>query len=416
MARTDGHWPAIPTDAPRRPPLMRWVAMAGVVVAVTAVGVQVSRGAERSPSGAVAATDPSTASTATRATTAPSPAVARTASGAAPRTLTATSPRPTGVTPTSADRAAPVVGVPTAAVPRPVTLAFAGDVHFEGSASAAIGGDLGSAGRLLAKADLAFVNLETAITDRGTAVPKQYSFRAPARALVGLRKAGVDAVSLANNHGMDYGRVGLADTLAAGRAARLPIMGAGRDAAAANRPIRVTMRGVRISLFAATDVLDYLDWVATANRSGLASVKNPARLLAAVRAEQRRADVVVVMLHWGAERVVCPTARQRDLARRLAAAGADLVVGSHAHVEQPQTRLGRTSVKYGMGNFVWYSSGGVGARTGVFTVTLTKAGVRSTAWTPATIRAGRPQVLTGTAARQRQAAQAKDFARCRVDA
>jgi hypothetical protein len=65
-----------------------------------------------------------------------------------------------------------------------------------------------------------------------------------------------------------------------------------------------------------------------------------------------------------------------------------------------------------MGNFVWYSSGGVGARTGVFTVSVTKAGVRSTTWTPATINAGRPQVLTGAAARQRQAAQAKAFASC----
>jgi poly-gamma-glutamate synthesis protein (capsule biosynthesis protein) len=293
-----------------------------------------------------------------------------------------------------------------------VTLAFAGDVHYEGSSASAVGGNLGTAARVLAKADLAVVNLETAITERGSPEPKTYTFRAPARAVAGLRRAGVDAVSIANNHGMDFGRVGLLDTLDAAEKARMPLLGGGEDAERAWQPLRVTKRGVRISVIAATDVLDWLSWVAGPRRPGLASAKDTSTIVAAVKAEARRADVVVVFLHWGVERVVCPTERQRDLARQLSAAGADVVVGSHAHVVQPAGRVGRTVVKYGMGNFVFYTGSGPGTRTGVFTVAVDRNGVRSSAWVPATIRGGRPQLLDGDAARQRLAADARQARSC----
>jgi poly-gamma-glutamate synthesis protein (capsule biosynthesis protein) len=351
------------------------------------------------------------AATAARAAKTPAAPAPGTTSGAIRSSAPASAP---ASLPPAPGASSPGGGTSSAAAAdrRPVTLAFAGDVHFEGSAAAAAGGDLGTAGRLLARADLAVVNLETAVTERGQAEPKQYSFRAPARAVAGLRRAGVDAVSIANNHGMDYGQVGLRDTLAAGARGGLPILGGGLTEAQAYAPLRVTKRGVRISVIAATDVLDYLSWVVGPGRPGLASSKESARLLAAVRAESRRSDVVVVFLHWGVEKVVCPTARQRELAGLLSAAGADLVVGSHAHVVQPQGRVGRTVVKYGMGNFVWYSSGGEGAKTGVFTATVDRSGVRRTAWVPATIRSGRPQVLDRGQARQRLAEEARRASSC----
>ena len=299
----------------------------------------------------------------------------------------------------------------------PVRLAFAGDVHFEGSSAAALDQGLGSAAAVLRKADLAVVNLETAVTTGGDRQPKQYAFRAPAAAFDVLRGAGVDAVSMANNHGMDYGRAGLRDSLAAARSARMPVLGAGADDAAAFAPLRRTVRGIRVSVFAATDVLDSFaigSWPATADRAGLASIKGAglSRMAAAVRAESRRADVVAVVVHWGVERVTCPTARQQQVARTLAAAGADVVAGSHAHVLQPTTRIGSTVVAYGLGNFVFYARGGAGARTGVLTVTVTKAGVRSTTWSPAVIRSGRPALLTGAAKAEAVAAQKRRGAAC----
>jgi poly-gamma-glutamate capsule biosynthesis protein CapA/YwtB (metallophosphatase superfamily) len=230
-----------------------------------------------------------------------------------------------------------------------------------------------------------------------------------------LRQAGVDALNLANNHGMDYGRVGLADTLAAARSAGMPLLGAGQDDQAAWTPLRREVNGVRISVLAATDVLDDFaetTWPAGPDTPGLASAKDPARLLAGVRAERATADVVVVFLHWGQERVVCPTARQVALTRLLADAGADIVVGSHAHVVQPAGTVGKTLVRYGLGNFQFYASGGPGSNSGVLTVTVNRGGVTGSTWHPATIVGGAPMVLTGQAAAARTAAETARFASC----
>ncbi len=327
----------------------------------------------------------------------------------------ANAPAPTA----SSSSPAPAPKAPATKAPRsgggPATLAFAGDVHFEGSSAAALSGRIGSAYGVLRGADLAVVNLETAVTDRGTPQPKEFLFRAPARAFGMLERAGVDAVSIANNHGMDYGRVGLTDTLAAAKASGMPLLGGGQDDEAAWTPLRRDVRGVRVSVFAATDVLDDFaisSWPAAPGRPGLASSKGTSRLLDRVKAERGQADVVVVFLHWGKERVVCPTARQQELARLLSAAGADIVVGSHAHVVQPVATVGKTLVHYGMGNFQFYSGGGPGANTGVLTVTVTRDGVTGSTWRPGTIVGGVPMILAGEAAAARTAAEKARFASC----
>jgi poly-gamma-glutamate synthesis protein (capsule biosynthesis protein) len=288
-------------------------------------------------------------------------------------------------------------------------LAFGGDVHFEGSSAGALSGRLGSAFSVLRSADLAMVNLETAVTQRGNPEPKDFTFRAPARAFTALRQAGVDVVSLANNHGMDFGRTGLADTLDAAERARMPLLGAGRDDDEAWAPLRREVEGVRVSVLAATDVLDDFaisSWVARAGTPGLASAKDPDRLLAAVRAERDRADVVVVFLHWGRERVVCPTARQLELARMLSQAGADVVVGSHAHVLLGSGRLDDTYVNYGLGNFLWYNQNSID--TGVLQLRIRNGEVLGDSWTPARIQPdGRPQIVPGPA----RAAEIEDWRR-----
>ena len=140
-----------------------------------------------------------------------------------------------------------------------MTLAFGGDVHFEGVVRPRLADPataLAPIQPVLAGADLAVVNLETAVTDRGTPAPKQYLFRAPATAFPALRAGGVTVATMANNHGMDYGVVGLADSLAAAAAAGFPVIGIGTDAAAAYAPYLTTIKGQRIAVLAATQVLD----------------------------------------------------------------------------------------------------------------------------------------------------------------
>ncbi len=119
----------------------------------------------------------------------------------------------------------------------PITLAFAGDVHFEGGSRAALSGGLSAITPALSRADLTTVNLETAVTARGDReTSKAYTFRAPTSAFATLKNAGVDVVTMANNHALDYGQVGLADSLAASREAALPVVGAGVDEAPLSHP------------------------------------------------------------------------------------------------------------------------------------------------------------------------------------
>ena len=177
-------------------------------------------------------------------------------------------------------------------------------------------------------------------------------FRAPATAFDALESGGVDVVSVANNHGMDFGETGLRDTLASAKRAGMPIVGAGRNDTRAYAPFRRTIRGQRLAIIGATQVLDdhlVSAWSAGPGKLGLASAKDEPRLVRAVREARSSSDTVVVFLHWGLELDSCPTSSQKSLARKLVAAGADIVVGSHAHVLVGAGRRGKALVAYGLG-------------------------------------------------------------------
>jgi poly-gamma-glutamate synthesis protein (capsule biosynthesis protein) len=288
-----------------------------------------------------------------------------------------------------------------------VTLAFGGDVHFEGVLRSKLQTDpLGMFSPIaptLTAADVAMVNLETAVTERGSAQGKQYVFRTSPRAFDALRAAGVDVVTMANNHGIDFGPVGLQDSLAAIAASGFPTVGIGVDAASAYRPWRVEVKGQRLAVFGATDVLDGAlepAWTAADGKAGLASAKgaNLTRLADAVRAARTDSDTVVVYLHWGVEGQSCPSARQREVAQVLTAAGADVVVGSHAHRVMGAGRLGGAFVAYGLGNFAFYNESGPSGATGVLEVTVTGRAVGPYAWIPARIRGGVPTPLADSQA------------------
>jgi poly-gamma-glutamate synthesis protein (capsule biosynthesis protein) len=296
----------------------------------------------------------------------------------------------------------------------PVTLAFAGDVHFEGGIRSKVLADpdglLAPVAPLLRSVDLAVVNLETAITERGTPAAKEYTFRAPAVALRALSAAGVDVASMANNHGLDFGLEGLEDTLTAARDTGFPLIGVGRDARAAYEPFRATVRGQRIAVIGATQVLDgalVASWTAGDDQPGLASAKEVDRLVTAVAAARATSDTVVVFLHWGVERATCPSVAQRDLARALVDAGADVIVGGHAHRLQGAGRLGDALVAYGLGNFLFSTRPGPGAESGVLTVTVTGRDVDAYAWHPARLADGVPRPLEGRDADAARAAWAE---------
>jgi poly-gamma-glutamate capsule biosynthesis protein CapA/YwtB (metallophosphatase superfamily) len=288
----------------------------------------------------------------------------------------------------------------------PVVLAFAGDVHFEGVLSTKLANDpkgmLAPIAPTLRRADLAVANLETAVTDGGSPAGKEFVFRAPPSAFAALRGAGIDVVSMANNHGMDYGEAGLRDSLAAARRYRFPTIGIGLDDAQAYRPFRRTVNGQRIAVIGATQVLDdelVSAWTAGPGKPGLASAKNVPRLLRAVRRARATSDTVVVFLHWGVELQQCPSQDQRRLAKELVTAGADVVVGGHAHRLEGAGKLGQALVDYGLGNFVWYGTSELSTQTGVLLVTVEERRILGYRFEPASIVDGVPRPLEGSARR-----------------
>ncbi len=320
-------------------------------------------------------------------------------------TIVQTTPAPLPVT-TTADSPS----TSTAVVParlgsgQSVTFAFGGDVMFEEPIRSYLlerpADIFAPIAPLLRRADLVVVNLETAVTERGEPAPnKQYHFRAPASAFRALRAGGIDVVTLANNHGMDYGEVGLRDTLKSAKAAGVALIGAGLNQRQAYAPYRATINGQRIAIIAASQVIDAhlrAAWLTSGSEPGLASAYDVPRLARAVRQAQATSDTVIVYLHWGDELAGCPTAMQRALAPVLVQAGADIIVGSHAHIQLGAGRLGRAFVDYGLGNFVFYADGALTTQTGVLEVTATGRRIDRYRWLPAQIKNGRPIPITGS--------------------
>ncbi|MCP2340323.1 poly-gamma-glutamate synthesis protein (capsule biosynthesis protein) [Actinomadura rupiterrae] len=288
---------------------------------------------------------------------------------------------------------------------QPITIAFGGDTHFEGSLRGRLASPstaLGPIAKTLKAADFAMVNLETAITTGGTKAPnKEFTFRAPPSAFTALKAAGVDAVSMANNHGMDYMEGGLRDSLRAIKKSGFPVVGIGKNADEAYRPARFTVKGNRIAVVGATQVMDdhlIQAWTATADKGGLASAKDVPRLVQAVKEARQGSDYVIVHLHWGQEMRNCPLPRQQELAKALVGAGADVVVGGHAHVPLGGGYMRGKYVHYGMGNFVFSSASGATANSGVLTLRLDGGKVAKATWKPAHISGGIPTLMTGQAA------------------
>jgi poly-gamma-glutamate synthesis protein (capsule biosynthesis protein) len=300
-----------------------------------------------------------------------------------------------------------------------VTFAFAGDVNFpeewdteDGPApnapplAAQVRDDpkhvLDPIAPVLSDADVTMVNVESAITDGGEPVAgKNYHFRSPPQTFDALKAAGVDVVNMANNHALDYGPTGLQDTFAAIDASKLPVTGLGRDANQAYAPYRTTIKGQRIAILSASDWLEpdlIPSWSATDTQPGIAFSIDRTRLLAEVTKVRPAVDTLVVFLHWGTEETWCASSEQQDLATALLEAGADLVVGSHAHRVFGAGKVGTALVAYGMGNFVYWREDGESGRSGVLKVTGTGREVDGYSWVPARITNGIPVPQSGAAA------------------
>ena len=222
----------------------------------------------------------------------------------------------------------------------------------------------------LGSSDFSLVNVEMAISDRGSPHWKRFVFRAPPSASERIAAGGVSVANLANNHANDYGSDALSDTIELLEAAGVATIGAGRNADEAYQYLLLsTDNGVRVAFVGASMIVPS-GFTASAATPGIASAHPPARarVLDTVRAAAAKADAVVVAVHWGIERDTCPSSDQRLLAQQLLDAGADAIIGHHPHVLQPVEFTGGKLVAYSLGNFIWHVRSGVLGETGVLQI------------------------------------------------
>jgi poly-gamma-glutamate capsule biosynthesis protein CapA/YwtB (metallophosphatase superfamily) len=246
--------------------------------------------------------------------------------------------------PTRSPSAAPVVEptvVPATATPLgSVTLAAVGDIMLARRITTLMyeHGSVYPFERvlpLLQNADLTIANSEGSFTERGEAQVKAYTFRVPPRFAAGLAQAGIDAVSLGNNHTADYGPGGVADTIAALDAAGIKHAGAGMNEAQAGQPALLESQGLHIAFLSYTNIME--NTFAGPDSAGVA-LATPDAIAAGVRAAKSQADVVIVALHSGVEYTDAPQPGQQQLAHAAIDAGALIVLGHHPHTLQGWSR------------------------------------------------------------------------------
>lgn len=204
---------------------------------------------------------------------------------------------------------------------------------------------------LFQRADLRMVNLETTIGRLSLPAPgKYYVFRSEPESLQSLSALGIQAVSVANNHSLDYGPEGLAETIDYLKGAGIESVGAGHSMDAAVEPAVFMVKGLAFALFAANEVLE------TGMNGGEKYVLANARSLIPRIQDVRESGVIVIVnIHWGLEYGTSPTPDQIRLARRLIDNGAAAVIGHHPHVPQGIEVYHNGVICYSLGNFIFGS-------------------------------------------------------------
>lgn len=260
-------------------------------------------------------------------------------------------------------------------------LNFVGDIMFSGKAEEKLlkeGFDYPykKLGHLFLKDDLTVGNLESPVTTGGIgAADKTYVFKSSPKALEALSAAGMDAVSLANNHILDQGVSGLQDTFKHLQRHNMVYVGAGQNEDEAFEPKIVTRKGVKIALIGVSRVIPETSWYAGSKKPGVAGTYDPTRAVQAIQAASSKADLVVVLAHWGKERTTVLEEHQKTLAHTFVDAGADLVIGAHPHVLQGVEQYKGKWIAYSTGNFIFTRSSNEQTwETAVFQASCTKSG------------------------------------------
>jgi hypothetical protein len=211
--------------------------------------------------------------------------------------------------------------------------------------------------RPLLKGDFVLANSESPITPltQPWNISKQYSYQMRPAAAAALAAAGIDAISLANNHSMDRGPTGLIHTLMNARAAKLVAIGGGENIDRAQQPLILKSPAGTVGVVAFGEDFGR-DSRATRSRAGATVLDVEAIEQGIAQARAAGAESVVAFVHWG-DNYVGINGQQRYWAQQFARAGYTMVVGSGSHVAQPVGVIDGMPVVYSLGNFVFGAPG-----------------------------------------------------------
>ena len=244
-------------------------------------------------------------------------------------------------------------------------------------------------------ADYVTANFESPILDE----PKEFEenndmihLHASESNYVELAKHGFTTFNLANNHTMDYLEAGLENTLNQINKSGIDYIGAGTSRIEAEKPVYNNYDGVKIATLGFTDIFSK-GTSASVEKAGVATIE-PRRTLQQVGLANRQADLVIVHVHWGEEYDVNPTKRQRQLAKALSKAGADIIIGHHPHVLQPVEIVDDALVFYSMGNFIFDQGWSKTRESAIVKFELDRQGEAHFIVSPILIKEGAPRKLS----------------------
>jgi len=242
---------------------------------------------------------------------------------------------------------------------KPITLIFVGDIMLDRGVELAVkkygNGDFKfpflKIADSLREANILFGNLEGPISDKGVKVGSIYSFRADPESIEGLKFAGFDVLSLANNHIFDYGREAMEDTFLRLEKVGINYIGGGFNENEAYSPTLKEVKGVKIAFLAYTN-LGSPYWSAKGDKSGIAWLTEE-KLKEGVEKAKENADLVIVSMHFGDEYKLSSNSEQKYFAHLAIDSGANLVIGHHSHIVQEIEKYKNGYIVYSLGNFIF---------------------------------------------------------------
>lgn len=242
--------------------------------------------------------------------------------------------------------------------------------------------------------DISIGNLETSVTRGGTPWPnKQFNFRSDPENIEAMKGAGIDLVSLANNHTLDYGYDGLEDTINHLNRGDIKLVGAGGDIEEATKAIIIEKDKTKIGILGYSRVAPDVGWWPNADKAGVASAydKHIDEVLENIKETKKEVDLLIMVIHWGKELHEVPREDEVIVAKKMIDMGVDVIAGHHPHVLQGIEIYKGKPIFYSLGNFIFGSRSELSSDTMIAQLNLNHKDIESIDIIPFHIKNNRPE-------------------------